>query len=215
VTGKDARGTESGSISPTRRRSRATKTSVSDPIRVDFLPLNLRGRIGLTFAPGKKALSLTGIRWERDLHTDLDRLVEVYRTDLLVCLVEDHELARLGIPDLVEQAVARGIEVLRLPIRDGGVLPNPQDVADVVGRILGAVQMGSTVVLHCAGGLGRTGTVAGCALVALEYEPEDALQILHEVRGPRCPENARQELFIEKFAEVALRESDGSSRGHA
>ena len=177
------------------------RTSITDPIRVDFLPPELEGRIGLTFAPGKKALPKFGARWVRDLALDLDRLVAEYRTDLLVCLLEDHELVRLGIEDLIEQSELRGIEVLRLPIPDGGVLPHPVDVADVVEEIIHAAEAGETVVIHCAGGLGRTGTIAGCALVTLGHTPDEAIEVLHQARGPRCPENRLQEAFIADFAE--------------
>lgn len=72
-----------------------TKTSTTDPIRVDFCSTETtgpRGRIGMTFAPGKNS---TGIecRWARDLETDLIRLRDVYRADILVSLIEDHEPA--------------------------------------------------------------------------------------------------------------------------
>ncbi len=47
-------------------------TSGDSPIRVDFLPddiTGLRGRIGLTFAPGKKDW-----HWDRSLPVDLQGL---------------------------------------------------------------------------------------------------------------------------------------------
>ena len=37
------------------------RTSTSDPIRVDFLPFPLPGRVGLTFAPGKCDGCLHGV----------------------------------------------------------------------------------------------------------------------------------------------------------
>jgi hypothetical protein len=49
------------------------RTSLSHPIRVDFVPpeaCSLPGRIGITFAPGKDA----GAHWNRDLGADLDRV---------------------------------------------------------------------------------------------------------------------------------------------
>ena len=54
--------------------NRAMATSESHPIRVDWLPLPWRGRVGLTFAPGKHADSYMGFRWTRDLDMDLARL---------------------------------------------------------------------------------------------------------------------------------------------
>ncbi len=62
---------------------------------------------------------------------------------------------------------------------------------------------GASVVIHCEGGKGRTGVVAGSLLVALGASTPEALRRLHEARGPNCPENARQRTFIERFATEA------------
>jgi hypothetical protein len=62
---------------------------------------------------------------------------------------------------------------------------------------------GASVVIHCEGGKGRTGVVAGSLLVALGASAPEALRRLHEARGPNCPENAQQRAFIERFATEA------------
>lgn len=179
------------------------RTSQSHPIYVSWLRRDLPGRLGLSFAPGKKSVSKFGGTWRRDLAVDLDRLVGEYGVDLLVCLLEDHELQRLGIPAYVDAVKARGIELLRLPIRDGGVLPELDPVLGVVQRIVAGVRAGQTVVVHCAGGLGRAGTVGGCALVELGATAEEALDILKAKRSPNCPETVEQCRFIRRYAHHA------------
>ena len=48
----------------------ARRTSASDPIRVDWLPLDDEpGRLGITLLPGKRVDT-----WDRDLDADLDVL---------------------------------------------------------------------------------------------------------------------------------------------
>ncbi len=176
-------------------------TSETHPIRVDWLPVDLPGRIGLTFAPGKKALSkYTGGRWERDLDADLARLIDVHEADLLVSLIEDVELRTYGITALYERADEKGLEVRRHPIRDVDTPATAASVAPLVLDILNVAQERRKVVIHCIGGLGRTGTVAGCVLVELGRTPEEALVVLHGLRGPRCPETRAQEQFIERYA---------------
>ena len=72
-------------------------TSESHPIRVDFLPpeaLKLPGRLGMTFAPGKKVEG----RWERDLETDLQRLKEEYHAEVLVSLMDKPSTLTSGFP---------------------------------------------------------------------------------------------------------------------
>ena len=81
------------------------KTSESHPIRVDFLPqqaLELPGRLGLTFAPGKKTDETDG-RWERDLETDLQRLRDEYGVEALVSLMEHNEYSDLQDPRVLPE----------------------------------------------------------------------------------------------------------------
>ena len=179
------------------------RTSDSHPIGVDWLPVERLGRVGLTFAPGKRSQSKWGShRWERDLELDLDRLVRHHGARVLVCLLEDHELARYGIPGLIEAARAHDLEVLRLPIPDGGVLPGLEPVRELVEQITVRVDAGQPVVVHCAGGLGRTGTVAGCWLVAQGVSADEAIDTLHRVRSRNCPETRQQERFVGRYEEL-------------
>jgi protein-tyrosine phosphatase len=172
---------------------------------VDFLPatdLPLAGRLGLTLAPGKKAFSEFGPPWDRDLAADLQRLRGLYGTQTLVCLLEDQEMAELQIPNLVPQAEALGMRVLRHPVRDGWV-PSSRDLPlyrEVVGEALSAVGMGETVVVHCRGGLGRAGTFAACCILeATGTTPEEAIRVVREARDGAI-ENADQERFVARCA---------------
>jgi len=180
------------------------RTSDNCPIVVDFLPaavLPLRGRLGLTLAPGKKAWSEFGPPWDRDLAADLQRLRGVYETKTLVCLLEDQEMEDLKIPDLVPRAEALGMRVWRCPVQDGFVptaraLPRYREV---ISAALSAVGTGETVVVHCRGGLGRAGTFAACCLVTATGAPAaDAIRAVRETR-PGAIENEIQEGFIERY----------------
>ncbi len=162
------------------------KTSESDPILVDFLPqeeLEVPGQLGLTLAPGKKT-DEKDVQWERDLETDLKRLREEYGVGVLVSLMERDEYSDLQIPELFQKAEQQGMAVLYLPIPDYGV-PNASEdddyrpfIEDVANRI----EEGETVIVHCRGGLGRSGMVAASVLVALGQSAEEAIKT---VRGAR------------------------------
>jgi ADP-ribosylglycohydrolase len=176
------------------------RTSASHPIYVDWLPVP-KGRLGLTFAPGKHQRGLySGIRWERDLGVDLERLKAHEEVDVLVCLLEDHEFEALAIPAYEAETEALGFTVIRLPIPDGGVPDEVGMVEALVGVIAKQLNGGAGVAVHCAGGLGRAGTIAGCFLRALGRGSDEALQILTDTRGPNCPENASQRAFISSFS---------------
>ncbi|MGI5863800.1 MAG: cyclin-dependent kinase inhibitor 3 family protein [Myxococcales bacterium] len=176
------------------------RTSDTDPIKVALLPqelVGLPGRIGLTFAPGKKHKALTG-EWYRDVDKDLERLCQAYGTRVLVSLIEDPELDLLGIPELFDRCAFHGIQVIRFPIPDGGVPRELGEFSQLVERILADARAGKTVVIQCRGGLGRSGLVASSCLVSLGVAPNDAIAAVRRVR-PGAVENQAQERFIHDF----------------
>ena len=173
----------------------AIRTSITGPPRVAWLETPSEWRVGLTFAPGKRGPSTEGARWERDLDTDLDVLVgQGIRT--IACLIEAHEFAEWGIDRLPSAAAARGLELLHRPIRDVSV-PTLDEARSLVRELF--ARRDAPILIHCIGGLGRTGVIAGCLLRALGVAPEEALRRLVAARGKRCPETAEQRRFVTDF----------------
>lgn len=176
------------------------RTSKTDPIRIDWVPLDAPGRLGMTFAPGKRGLSFqSATEWRRTLRDDLAAIRRVGATDL-VCLLEDHELRRWRIEALPQLAPLFGLRITRYPIRDLDVpssMPRARKLARAIAR---GVERGRHIVVHCAGGLGRTGVVAGCALVEMGIDGTKALSILNNARGPQCPETPLQRMFVAEWA---------------
>lgn len=186
------------------------RTSESHPIYADFLPddaLGLPGRLGMTFAPGMKAHSYNGFRWERDVEADLRELRERSGTDVLVSLMEEFEYGddryRMGGLGAFREAVeAARIEFRPFPVRDTDV-PRPEqneEWADLVEGIISDLRHGKTVVAHCRGGIGRTGTVAASVLVGLGHDPENAIRTVREARSRRMLEFRAQEEYVREFA---------------
>jgi ADP-ribosyl-[dinitrogen reductase] hydrolase len=178
------------------------RTSQSDPIRVHWLPdLPAAGALGLTLAPGKHGTSYYHpADWARDLDADLDRLRHHHRADVLVSLMEDHEHDLLGISNLRSRARDAGLEVRHFPIPDGSVPPPWQDgdFAALVAGIRRALDADRRVVVHCRGGVGRSGLVA--AAVATTYG-DDAETAIARVRRaqPLAVETREQEAYVGRF----------------
>jgi protein-tyrosine phosphatase len=177
--------------------------SDTHPLLVDFLPANiikLPGQIGMTIAPGKQHNGMH-VPWQRDLEKDLIRLRKHYRTDLLVSLIEAQELEQLQIPDLFERIQLHEMQSQWFPIQDFGTPTSMPDLVELVDLILATVKQGQTVVIHCRGGLGRSGLVVAACLVALGYSPEEAFGHIRQAR-PGSVETPEQEAYVYEFERV-------------
>ncbi|NJE02570.1 dual specificity protein phosphatase family protein [Thermococcus sp. MV11] len=83
---------------------------------------------------------------------EIDRVAETF--DAVVVLVEEFEL-----PYSIEEWKKRGVEVLHSPIPDF-TAPTLSQLLEILGWIEGKRMQGKRVLIHCLGGLGRSGTVA-------------------------------------------------------
>jgi len=88
-------------------------------------------------------------------------------------------------------------ELIHFPIPDMGI-PTPRACAGLCESLVEGLAQ-RPVLLHCRGGLGRTGTIAACCLVELGRGPADALI---EVRraNPNFVQTQTQAKFIEHYA---------------
>jgi hypothetical protein len=136
---------------PARKmNANALRTSASHPLVIGWVQAPPGWKIGITIAPGKTSVSNQGFRWARVLGEDLDHLV-AQRVGTLVCLLEAHEMARLGIPDLAAAAGHRGIDLIHAPIEDVRV-PSVEDANVLIAQLLRKKE--DPIVIHCNGGLG-------------------------------------------------------------
>jgi len=178
---------------------------VPDPAPpVDWLPASefgdgRPGKIGMTVLPGKRGASARypGRVYDADLDVDLRALRDrgIVR---LILLVVDGELARWSDPDIVRRAADHGIAVHRHPMPDG----HPPASAAAMDAILADVVEGRStadVAVACMGGVGRTGTVAACALLAAGWEPEAAIERVRRARHPEAVETPEQEAFVRSY----------------
>ena len=82
-------------------------------------------------------------------------------------------------------------------MRDFGLAANVATFRDGIAAVARELSGGEIVLLHCAAGVGRTGTAAACLLKSLGVAREDALQRVRDAGS--SPELAAQSGLIHAF----------------
>lgn len=165
-------------------------------LRVDWVQSEViePGRLGITICPGRRDRG-------RDLDADLARLSSE-GTARLLCLSTDAELEWAGVSDLGCRARAVGLDYRSLAVPDQDT-PEQSEALELVQWCREGTRRGESVVVTCMGGLGRSGTVAACCLVAAGMTPDAAIVAVRAARGPRALETVDQETFVAAFASPA------------
>ncbi|CAH1660136.1 Phosphatase [Hyphomicrobiales bacterium] len=162
------------------------------------LPAGVAGTLWLGPMPGR-------LRPLADDLADLNRQ-SVAR---VICLTPMDEIASKA-PDYAARQAELGFPVTRFPIGDFGV---PEDhgglkaLAEAAARDLEA---GRALFVHCAAGIGRTGMVATCILVALGLSGEAATATI--AAAGSGPETDVQKQLVARYAEAALQSGPGTRR---
>lgn len=177
------------------------RTSTSHPLRIDSLAVpNVAGLIGMTFCPGKRGESVFGGTWARDLNADL-KVIQEWGAQAVVSLIESHEFEMLHVAGLGEAVAAHGMEWLHGPIPD---LSAPQADfeynwmhGDLGERVRSLLSQGGRVLLHCRGGLGRTGMLAAMLLVEFGVAPKEAMFQVRQAREHTIETRAQEDYVLD------------------
>jgi len=120
------------------------------------------------------------------------------KLNLVVCLNPLEEVAQLS--PAYHKAIAEGRLPFRwqhLPMRDFGLGADPAAFRLGVEQIGHSLILGEQVLLHCAAGIGRTGTVAACVLKHLGASRDQALAAVRAAGAN--PQSAVQSTWIDRF----------------
>ena len=72
-------------------------------------------------------------------------------------------------------------------------------VQNEIDKAANALQKEEKVLLHCVGGLGRSGLVAASYLKYKGLKSDEAIAAVRKTRGPRAVESKIQEEFVSKI----------------
>lgn len=169
----------------------------SKVLRIDYLkPLSERQgdivkQIGLTILPGRKDRN-------RVLFDDLQTIQKEGISHVL-SLITEQEYIQYGVSDLKSELPKQGIEQKQVSILDQRV-PSHSQMLEIVSWIDSLLTQNKKVLIHCVGGLGRSGTVA-CAYLIWKFgmDAETAIQKVRESRSERAVESHEQIRFLETW----------------
>jgi protein-tyrosine phosphatase len=119
--------------------------------------------------------------------------------DTIVCALTPGERDLLGLDDEPEEARQAGLSFVEFPIPDFSV-PDAQALQDLARHLAKAIRKGDYIVIHCRGGSGRSGVVAGAALIAMGAEADEAMRLVSEARGVPAPETEEQRTLLRRLA---------------
>ena len=159
--------------------NRLPNTSHTHPLRIDDVDIpGIPGTIGITLCPGKVQPGAASGSWERDLAIDL-QVVKSWGATAWLNLLTAEEMLDLQVGDLEVAVKGSGIRYFCLPIEDVNV---PDATFEKSWKTAGAqlreeLLRGGKILIHCKGGLGRSGMIAARLLVELgATTPEEAIR---------------------------------------
>lgn len=119
----------------------------------------------------------------------------------IVCLNQIDEL-NMRYPHYVEWLRSNlGGRAIWFPIENFHA-PSARSVMPILRMITDRLEAGEGVVMHCAAGQGRAGTMAACVLMALGESPADAVRTVASNRVFAGPGNANQWALVEGVADL-------------
>ena len=132
---------------------------------------------------------------------------EVGGAATVVCLVERYELEDRYPAYVAWLQRPEASDVVWFPIPDLHA-PDPARATPFVDDLVRRLNEGETLVVHCAAGMGRAGTVAVCALNGLGVPLADALATVSAARPGAGPEVGVQLALAEHLARVGRMDDD-------
>ena len=116
-----------------------------------------------------------------------------------------------------EHLLRKREERLSFPIVDVSVPESPRLTKAILDAIDYQLALGNKIYLHCWGGVGRTGTIAGCWLARHGVGREDAFKTLQDLwqSNPKskyrhCPETTEQKQYIIAWREPECKDVQSS-----
>lgn len=116
--------------------------------------------------------------------------------NVVVSLLEKDEEYSIGLSREEELCVKNGMEFISYPIPDMGLPRSLQSYRDITKTIFGKISNGSSAVVHCRAGIGRTGIVTAGILCHSGMQAVEAFEVVSMGRGIVVPDTDEQREWV-------------------
>lgn len=101
----------------------------------------------------------------------------------------------MGLSSEEDLCLRYGMEFSSFPIPDRG-LPNTTLAEKFLSDLLTDIRKGKHIAIHCRGGIGRTGIIAGGVLVKSGISAKEVFALISSARGVQVPDTEEQEAWL-------------------
>jgi protein-tyrosine phosphatase len=166
-------------------------------LSIDFAPSPWLGRVGMSACPGADG-AVDSAESERRLALDVAQMA-AQDIKTVVSLLDTEELQRLGAKNLPHHLSEHGIAWQQLPVVDFDVptLAMTAHWIALIPQLTHTLKTGN-ILIHCAHGKGRTGTLVATLFKAWGWSSEAAIAQVRQYRVGAI-ETPKQEAYIEAF----------------
>jgi protein-tyrosine phosphatase len=133
--------------------------------------------------------------------------------DQVVSLLEPAEAEALGLAREAELVAARSMKFVSFAIPDMGLPASGEDFARLAQALFTQIVAGSNTLVHCRGGIGRSGLLAAAVLVQGGTDVEAAFSRVSLRRGRRVPEAPQQGAWLHSNQRVVTHVGAGGKQG--
>ena len=124
--------------------------------------------------------------------------------DVVVSLLEKHEVAGFELDREGEVAESNGVRLISFPIPDRGVPASTREALSLFTTIAAALEEGKNVAVYCRQGIGRSGLIATGVLLTSGMGVDRALEAVGAARGETIPETPAQLQWIKHLPSEKL-----------
>ena len=118
--------------------------------------------------------------------------LEKHDVGVLVSLLQQDEIDELGLTAEQSLCLEHQIEYIHFPITDRDIPSSKHKTAELVNRLRKLLANGTSVVIHCRMGIGRSSIIAGAVLLNVGLTNDEIITEIEKSRGVKVPDTEEQ-----------------------